>query len=173
MIIKWFKALTGKYVEVSEDNRLPVEASTNGAPLDVEVQNFPETQPVSGEVTIGNWPTSQDVTMASRAGMVVQTHNAVVIPASEWSEQTDWMDCAGYDTLNVTLLNDAAVASAANVIWSHDGTTKQGEDSGVIPSGSTTRKAGRVTVKARYAKVTVNNPDTATHTVSAWAYMIT
>jgi hypothetical protein len=108
----------------------------------------------------------------SKYSKTVQTHSAVSIALSAWNTSATWIDCDGFDKIALTLLNDAATGSTVNVLWSHDGVTQQGEDSSVITTGNLIRKAGVTDVKARYAKVSINNADaTAAHVMSAWAYL--
>jgi hypothetical protein len=90
---------------------------------------------------------------------------------NSWNTAAAWIDTIGFDRIAVTLSNDAAVQSSVNIMWSHDGTNSQGEDSGVITTGTAIRKAGETATKARYAKVSISNADAAAHTMNAWAFL--
>lgn len=109
----------------------------------------------------------------SRDSQTFQTHNAVSVPGSNGVlDSTTWIDCKGYDQIAVTFLNDASTSATISVIWSNDGAAKHGDDV-IIATGTSSRRAGRTGVKARYCKVSLLNADAAAHTMSAWAYLIT
>jgi hypothetical protein len=110
------------------------------------------------------------VDIQSRLAQTVQTHNAVNVGANTWSEQTIWIDCDGFDKIGFTILNDAATNNNAQVIWSNDGATKHGEDV-TIGVMANQRRSLITDIKARYAKLSVQNGDTISHTMSAWAYL--
>lgn len=110
------------------------------------------------------------VDIQNRLASTIQTHAGVAVAGSGSASQASYMDCDGFDKVAITLLNDASLASSANILWSNDGTTNHGSET-VIVSGPTSIKAGVTDIKARYAKVQVVNGDTAVHTMSAWAYL--
>lgn len=98
----------------------------------------------------------------------IQTHNAVSILASSGSNG-GWIDCAGFDTIAITVMNDAVTQSYIDIQWSHDGVNQQGLDSSVADSQQ--YKAMSVPTKGRYARIRIGNGDTVAHTMSAWAYL--
>lgn len=112
----------------------------------------------------------QPIDIQSRLAQTIQTHNAVSVVASNYSSGS-WIDCDGFDKLAITFSNDAATASFVDVSWSNDGTNTHANDSSVVANNSVQRKTGIVDIKARYAKLTINNLDTVAHTMSAWAYL--
>jgi hypothetical protein len=113
----------------------------------------------------------QPVDIQSHYQTTIQTHTGVMAAPNSWNTAAAWIDTIGFDRIAVTLSNDAAVQSSVNIMWSHDGTNSQGEDSGVITTGTAIRKAGETATKARYAKVSISNADAAAHTMNAWAFL--
>lgn len=113
----------------------------------------------------------QPVDVQAHYQQTIQTHNAVSVPTVAWSIQSSYMDCDGFDKIAINMINDAGTTASANIIWSTDGVTQHGEDSGVIPSNATQRKSAITDIKARYAKVSIYNSDTISHTISAWAFL--
>jgi hypothetical protein len=111
------------------------------------------------------------INIQSRYSQTIQTHNAVSIGASQWSTSTTWIDCDGFDKIAFTLLNDAIVTSSGNILWSNDGVAQHGEEVSVLATNNLIRKTGITDVKARYAKLSINNGDASAHTISAWAYL--
>lgn len=115
-------------------------------------------------------PTDQQ----SKYQKTIQTHAGVSLTTGSSSSQgnlTNFVDCDGFNDISLTLMNDAATGNSADIQWSNDGVNIHGYDYGVIPSGTTQYKAGSTSVKARYFKVRINNTDTATHVMSAWAFL--
>lgn len=112
--------------------------------------------------------------ITGRTTKTIQTHNAVSVGPSGFSVQgigSNWIDCNGFSDISLTFINDAATTSQVNVQWSNDNATTHGQDYGVVASSTNAQKAGTTKVKARYAKVSAFNGDTASHTMSAWAYL--
>jgi hypothetical protein len=112
------------------------------------------------------------VELSGKAQTTIRTHNAVSVAASATSASA-FIDCIGYDKIALSLLNDASTSSLAHIYWSHDGVNNQGYEANVIASNTFSIKSGETTVKARYARVYINNADTVAHTMSAWAYLRT
>ena len=111
------------------------------------------------------------VDVQARLSQTIQTHNAVSVAASGTSNQTNYMDCDGFDKLGVTALNDAATSNTVNVIWSNDGVNPHGQET-VCSAQATSLRSGITDVKARYVKVQLINGDGAlAHIMSAWAYL--
>lgn len=111
--------------------------------------------------------------LTSRDSRTIQVHAGASVPATSGTvTSATWIDCSGYDQISVTLMNDAGTNSFANVVWSNDATVNHGNET-IIPTGNQAQKAGRVGVKARYAKVLIGNTDAAAHVMSAWAYLTT
>lgn len=139
--------VNGDYKATGEKNPLPVSVEDSGAAAQVDIQY--------------------------RKQKMVPLHPGTVIVANAWSTSSEWIDTDGYDKVAFSLLNDAAVTSVANLLWSHDKTTNCGEESGTIPTGTGIRKVSLETpTKARYLKLSVNNGDgAAPHTISTWAYL--
>lgn len=110
------------------------------------------------------------VDIQSRYSMTVATHAGTMIAPASWSLQATFLDCNGFSEIAATLLNDNTTSSSATVFWSNDGVAIHGEEV-IVATSSLNRKAGIVPIKARYAKITVNNADAAPHTISVWAYL--
>jgi hypothetical protein len=112
----------------------------------------------------------QPVEVQSRYAQTIQAFNAVSVAISGQSTQSSWIDCDGFNELAFTCLNDASTNSGVDVQWSNDGVAIHGVDRG---SSSTEKfKTGNVSTKARYAKLALNNSDSAlAHTMSAWIYL--
>jgi len=106
----------------------------------------------------------------TRTPQTVQTHNAVSVPLSS-SVNGNWIDTTLFNAIALTLMNDGSTTSSLNVDWSNDGITLHGSE--VAIASSTSRwKAGYVSTKARYARLSVVNGDAgAAHVMSAWAYL--
>lgn len=100
----------------------------------------------------------------------IQTHNAVSVATGAWSDQTSWMDCDGFTEIALTLKNDASTSCRGQIMWSNDGTNQHGVEEPILSAAGMFR-AGGTSIKARYAKVTIQNGDTAAHTMSAWAFL--
>jgi hypothetical protein len=113
----------------------------------------------------------QPVDIQSHYQILSQTHAGILIAPNTWNTAAAWIDTNGFDRIAVTLMNDASTQTSVNIVWSHDGVTQHGEDSGVIGVGTAIRKAGETATKARYAKVSISNADAAAHTMSAWAFL--
>lgn len=87
------------------------------------------------------------------------------------SYESDWIDCYGYNNLSVTSSNDAATASSVDILWSNDKVGIHGEEE-VILSSTKQLKAGRESIKAKYAKIKVSNEDgAAAHVFNTWVYL--
>lgn len=110
------------------------------------------------------------VVLTGRKQQTIQTHNAVSIPASGQSTPATWSDANGFDTVGITLKNDASTSNGADIYWSNDGTNIHGVESPLTAAVGLFRVTS-VTVKARYFKLVLNNNDAAPHTMSAWAYL--
>lgn len=109
------------------------------------------------------------VDIQARYQQTIQTHTGASVTPSGWLPSTA-IDTSGFSEIGITIFNDATTSNSVVLEWSHDGVTKHG---GEIVLASSARKDGAVTVptKARYVKVSLNNGDTAPHTMSAWAYL--
>lgn len=119
-------------------------------------------------------PTGEQVVQTkqlSRKQSTIQTHNAVSITATTVTANANWIPCDGYDKIGVSLLNDASTSSSVSIFWSYDNATTHGQDKDFIPAGTINTVSGVVDVKAPFFKVAVNNRDTTTHVMSAWAYL--
>jgi hypothetical protein len=112
---------------------------------------------------------TRKITIQRRNSKTIQTHNAVSVGASGSSTST-WFDSDGFTEVAFTLLNDASTNSSLGVFWSNDGTNIHGYE---IALGASTSqwKAGSVPIKSRYFKTQISNSDTASHTMSSWAYL--
>lgn len=110
------------------------------------------------------------VDIQSRYAQTIQTHAGTMVAPVSSSIPTTWIDCNGFDSISVTLLNDAATTTVGNIQWSHDGVNRHGDDSIFAPA-STQRRTATTTIKARYAKLHLDNNDAAPHTFSAWVYL--
>lgn len=123
------------------------------------------------DVYLGNSQWARRTQISERKTQTIQTHNAVNIGPSSNSASA-WIDCNGFDQINVTMLNDASTNSKVSIHWSHDGTNLHGQDFEILPQNSLKERVVRTGVKARYARIVVINTDTASHTISAWVYLI-
>jgi hypothetical protein len=113
----------------------------------------------------------QPVDIQSRYQQTIQSHAGVMVAPNVWSSMTGWIDTNGFDSIALTVKNDAATNAKGNIDWSHDAANTHGSDI-VIPTSANFTLAGSVPTKARYAKVVIQNQDAAaSHTLSAWAYL--
>jgi hypothetical protein len=115
----------------------------------------------------------QPIEIQSHYAQTIQTHNAVSVAISTWSNGS-WIDTDGFNSLDVTLLNDNTTASALEVHWSNDGVTLHAKETGIVSAtGNNVRcNVNEIPTKARYVRISVNNADSAlAHTMSAWAYL--
>jgi hypothetical protein len=143
---------------------MTVVHGSEGNPISVNDDGSQNIQLTSSNVI-------QPIDVQSRLQTTIQTHNAVSVALSSSSEQTSWIDCDGFIEIALTMLNDGVTNSSLNVYWSNDGTNKHGFET-VVATSAVQYKAGSVPIKARYAKVRVDNGDAgAAHTMSAWAYL--
>lgn len=113
----------------------------------------------------------QPIDIQSHLQTTIQTHNAVSVATVTASNGTSWLDTDGFDKIAVTLLNDASTSSSLSIQWSSDGTTIQGYDLSIIPTGTGQQRSAITDTKMRYARIQIYNGDTAAHTMSAWAYL--
>jgi hypothetical protein len=111
------------------------------------------------------------VNVSYHESTTIQTHNAVSVAATGASTESSWHDASGYTQLNMTMLCDANVSTYAYVFWSNDGVSQHGLDN-IIASGVKLYGSGTISVRARYFKLQVGNNDAASHTMSAWAYLL-
>jgi hypothetical protein len=108
------------------------------------------------------------VDIQARLASTIQTHNAVSVAASG-NSTSSWIDTDGFLEIAVTVLSDLAKFNIT-IQWSNDGNSLQGSDWDVKVSTKTNDSVS-VTTKARYARLFLYNSDTATHIMSAWAYL--
>jgi hypothetical protein len=111
----------------------------------------------------------QPVDIQARYSQTIQTHNAVSVGASG-SSASNWINCDGFDNVAVSLLNDASATNKVDVAWSHDGINQHTFET-VCNTTSAKYNVGEVGIKAQYCKLVLINSDTASHTMSAWAYL--
>jgi hypothetical protein len=109
------------------------------------------------------------VDIQSRLAQTIQTHNAVSIATTAWSNG-NWIDADGFDKVGVTMLNDASTSSQLNIQWSNDGSSIHGNEN-LLTTATSNLRQGITDIKARYFRVQLNNGDTISHTMSAWAYL--
>jgi hypothetical protein len=121
------------------------------------------------DATIAESEVMLPIDIQSHYQQTIQTHAGVMIAPSVGSGSV-FIDTNGFNEIAFTVANDATTATSIDVTWSHDGTSTQGVEYGVIP-GTPRYKAINIPTKARYAKLTITNTDTAAHTISAWAYL--
>jgi hypothetical protein len=98
----------------------------------------------------------------------IQTHNATSITNGATSFG-NWFSTNGFERVAVNGKCDASVTWTLNIDWSFDGITQSG--SSTISSTASFTKAGFNEILAPYARITVINGDTVSHTFSAWAYL--
>lgn len=101
----------------------------------------------------------------------IAIHKKVNVPANSWNTPSGFIDTLGYDRLAITASSDASHLIRANIRWSHDGVTWQGEDVDVV---NATRQniAGITETKARYAMISLHNGDSGSaHVISSWMYL--
>jgi hypothetical protein len=111
------------------------------------------------------------VDVQSRYQKTVQFHSAVNVLPGTWNQTPGWVDVSGFESVGITLLNDASVITNLNVIWSNDGINQSGEENSVVPGTAVSRKAGLVTTKAKWMKLAVNNADSVAHVINTWLYL--
>jgi hypothetical protein len=117
--------------------------------------------------------TQMPVNISYRESTAVNTHNAVSVALSSFSDSTAWVDCSGYSDVGITFLNSAASNGSANILWSNDANTIHGADFNIIVNDTNTYKAASTKVKARYAKVRIINGDASNaRTMSSWLYLM-
>jgi hypothetical protein len=145
---------------MAKDNQ-PVVLRLADGETDVDEQNALPTKLTGSNI-------KQPTDLQARLQTTIQTHNAVSVAASAWSSSA-WIDMDGFDRVAITMLNDASTTSSITIDWSNDGTTIHGNES----AGNDTKKQRAVeyAIKARYARINLNNGDTVAHTMSAWAYL--
>lgn len=124
------------------------------------------------EVSITEATIMQPIDIQSRFSQTIQTHNAVSVAAGATNTSVTWVDCAGFDSVSVTLLNEAVVISNGSISWSHDGNNTHGIET-IMTNNTDRYRVTRTTVKARYAKLNIQNSDTSARTMSTWLYLIT
>lgn len=127
------------------------------------------------QLTGSNIPEAQAIPyhIVKRKQTTIQTHNQVSVGASGGISDSAWIDCLGFEKLAFTVLNDAAKPNHVHIWWSNDGINNQGITLNAVPSTSDQHRAGEVSVMARYVKIRLNNGDTVSHIMSAWAYLKT
>lgn len=115
---------------------------------------------------------SLNVQTTGHKSLTIQTQNGVSIPASG-TNASSWIDCSGFSTIAITMQNDANTSCYGDINWSHDGVTYHSSEYAIIPSNTTNKKAVSTAIKARYARVVLNNGDSTTaHVMSGWAYLL-
>lgn len=133
-----------------------------------------DTDPISGnpipKTSFGFSSVQVPTEIQSRTTKTIQTHTATSIGAGATTANAAFIDVDGYSELAVTMLNDAGTATIVYAYWSNDGTTTHGIEQ-IIATGTSMQRVGIVTTKARYVKVAINNTDTASHVISAWAFL--
>jgi hypothetical protein len=69
-----------------------------------------------------------------RYAQTIQTHNAVSVPLSNYSNGS-WIDCDGFSDIGVTFVSDSnTLNSSISLHWSNDGSTKHGDETLVATS---------------------------------------
>jgi hypothetical protein len=111
------------------------------------------------------------VDVQSRYQKTVQTHNAVSISATSWSNSNAWLDCSGFEKIAVTFKHEATISTTIEMQWSNDGATHHGRETSF--TGTAIDGVAVVEVKARYFRISIRNGDAAAHTTSVWAYLRT
>ena len=110
------------------------------------------------------------VDIQSRYSQTIQTHNAIVLTTVN-SKSGAWIDCGSFEKIACTLLTEVATdKTLIQFHWSNDGVVLHGRDSFTgIPVMA--EKSFIAETKARYVRIQIQNNDTVSHTVSAWAYL--
>jgi hypothetical protein len=113
----------------------------------------------------------QPVEIQSKYAQTIQTHNAVSVPLSNYSNGS-WIDCDGFSDIGVTFVSDSnTLNSSISLHWSNDGSTKHGDET-LVATSTPMFKQGVTSIKSRYVRVVLGNQDSAlAHTMSAWAYL--
>lgn len=109
------------------------------------------------------------VDIQGRYASTIQTHSAVLVPATTGTSDSAYIDCDGFDKLSYTMKNDASTNNAVTVIWSNDGVTQHYFENS--PVDNNMYKGGVLDIRARYVKIRVSNTDAAPHTMNAWIYL--
>lgn len=111
----------------------------------------------------------QPVDIQGHYQTTIQTHNAVNV-VMNGNSIGSWIDCNGFDKIAICLKNDASTSSNIGIHWSYDGVAQIGNET--TPNSSSSYQQTAFEIKARYARVYVNNLDaTLDHVMSVWAYL--
>lgn len=99
----------------------------------------------------------------------INTHNNESVAASS-SSVSEWIDVDGYNEVGIVFANDTSTNSLVNVGWSNDGTSTHGREELLTTSSSKFRSASTKT-KAKYIRLEPYNGDSASHSMTLWAYL--
>jgi hypothetical protein len=106
-----------------------------------------------------------------RKQKMIPAHSSTNVLPNAWNTISGWIDTDGFESIAVTLKNDAATLAKANIDWSHDQSVTAGSEQVIAPA-SNFSLAGAVPTKARYAKISIQNQDgAAAHVFFSWAYL--
>jgi hypothetical protein len=111
----------------------------------------------------------QPVDIQSHYQTTIQTHNAVSV-ATVTISHSAWIDTNGFDKVAITMLNSAATSSYIDLYWSNDGINVHGANYSQ-QSSTALSKAFEIPTQARYLRISLYNANTASNTMSAWAYL--
>lgn len=102
----------------------------------------------------------------------IKTHDNVTIASANggYGSSGNFVSCDGYETLALSLLNDASTNSTISVDWSNDGTIANIANE-VLVADTKNVKSGITTVKGSYFRVFIWNSDTVSHVFNAYAYL--
>jgi len=146
------------------------EQFTSANPAIVQLANGAD--PTTGvlKIKIDSTDVQLPVQIQSRLNSLVQTHNNVLVAPNTSNTSSGWVDCSKFDKVSLTLMNDASVNSLVTLIWSHDQSTYQGEET-LLNTATGARRSATTDVKASYVKVFFNNSDASAHTISTWLFL--
>lgn len=112
--------------------------------------------------------------ITGRTSNLIQSHNAVSIPASQSSETSTVYSAIGYDQISLLIKLDSSINRTGWIVWVVDpnGAYWVGSED-VVATATSLTGYGRTSVKAPYFKVSIANGDTVLpHTVSSWVNLI-
>jgi hypothetical protein len=154
-------------VQLNGSNGVKANVDATGS-LQVKIAGADDTSSGALNVKLADSGIILPVDVQTRYPQTIQTHNAVSVSASAFSNGT-WALCEGFDKIAITVLNDAAVSSEVIIQYSNDGVNLHGSE--YFGATSLKEKKHLSEIGAKWFRIVLNNKDAATHTMSAWAYL--
>jgi hypothetical protein len=99
----------------------------------------------------------------------IQTQNNLTVNAGG-TNAGEWIDVSAFHYIGITLASDfASVNQVAQIQWSNDRVLRHGIES--FAGIALKEKAYSTTAKAKYARIEVQNGDSASHVINAWIHL--